>query len=76
MGTPPWTSGHLDRSALPTVTGTPGANPATVDATRMALPPTQTWTLAITQTAGDKNRVTDTVTVSAHTGVAGASTGR
>ena len=29
--------------------------------------------LAITQTAGDRNRVTDTVTVSAHTGVAGAS---
>ncbi|MCY4666793.1 MAG: hypothetical protein OXC29_02240, partial [Rhodococcus sp.] len=29
--------------------------------------------LTITQTDGDKNRVTDTVTVSAHTGVAGAS---
>ena len=29
--------------------------------------------LTITQVAGDKNRVTDTVTVSAHTGVAGQS---
>ena len=45
------------------------ANPAIVTAGD----PDNTVELTITQTAGDRNRVTDTVTVSAHTGVAGAS---
>ena len=45
------------------------ANPAIVTAGS----PDNTVELTITQTAGDRNRVTDTVTVSAHTGVAGAS---
>ena len=45
------------------------ANPAIVTAGD----PDNTVELMITQTDGDKNRVTDTVTVSAHTGQAGAS---
>ena len=45
------------------------ANPAIVTAGD----PDNIVELGITQTAGDRNRVTDTVTVSAHTGVAGAS---
>ena len=45
-----------------------GANPVTIGA---GGGPTET--LTIMQTAGDGNRVTDTVTVSAHTGVVGAS---
>jgi hypothetical protein len=44
-----------------------GDNPTTVDSTN------PTRAITITQTAGDRNRVTDTVTVSAHTGVVGAS---
>ena len=45
------------------------ANPAVVTNTGADT----TVEISITQTAGDRNRVTDTVTVSAHTGVTGAS---
>ena len=51
--------------------GVEGAvSPATSTTVNAANP---TRVISITQTAGDRNRVTDTVTVSAHTGVTGAS---
>ena len=56
--TPPW---------MLTVEET--TNPTTVDGTDAG----RTRTITITQTDGDGNRVSDTVTVSAHTGVVGAS---
>ena len=52
-----------------TVGDTDSANPAIVTGSGADA----TVELGITQTAGDGNRVTDTVTVSAHTGVAGSS---
>ena len=67
-GSSPWTSGPWTF----TIDDGDDAQPVVVNNQATAAEDT-TVELAITQTAGDRNRVTDTVTVSAHIGPAGAS---